>query len=409
MEEASRIIVWLHPGLWFSVVSSARPASRPGGMVPRPLWLLPLFLGLLRVAGLAAEGLQLTLPPALYAVPGVPLSVYFDHLVLTPTPEQYRFEINCPIGRSEARHWTVTPADADVGRHEFVVVVRDATGRERERARAPLHVVPREAGAGRSLRLLVVGDSLTSATHYPNEIARLLSQPGNPAWTMLGTHRPASAAPGVAHEGYGGWTWKSFLSLYTPADAQTAAGPLARKRTSPFIFPDAAGRPELDVARYVREACGGQPPDVVTFLLGINDCFSANPDDPAAIDRSVGAALENAEKLLAAFRAACPQTAFAIGLTTPPNARESGFEANYKGKYHRWGWKRIQHRLVQRMIAQFAGREAQGIHLVPTELNIDPVDGYPENNGVHPNVAGYRQIGASFYAWLKWHAQTDGR
>lgn len=377
-------------------------------MVSRVLWSFLFLVGVLRVAA-AAERLQLTLPPAFYAAPGVPLSVYFDNLVLTPTPEQYRFEVTCPVGRTEERAWTVTPVEVDVGQHAFTVVVRDMAGRELERGRTLLHVLPREAGAGRSLRLLIVGDSLTNATHYPNEIARLLAAPGNPAWTMLGTHRPASAAPGVVHEGYGGWTWKSFLSRYTPADEKTAAGPLARKQTSPFIYLNAAGQPELDIARYVREACAGQPPDVVTFLLGINDCFSANPEDPAAIDRSVGAALENAEKLLEAFRAACPRTALAIGLTTPPNARESGFEANYKGRYHRWGWKRIQHRLVQRMIAQFGGRAAQGIHLVPTQLHVDPVDGYPENNGVHPNVTGYRQIGASFYAWLKWHAQTGDR
>jgi lysophospholipase L1-like esterase len=329
--------------------------------------------------------------------------------VLTETPEQYRFDVTCPIGDSEQRRWTVTPTDAQVGRYVFTLVVRDAQGAELERARTLLHVVPRDAGAGRSLRLLIVGDSLTNATHYPNELARLLATPGNPRWTMLGTHRPASAAPGVAHEGYGGWTWKSFLSLYTPADEKTAAGPLARKRTSPFIFVGADAKPTLDIARYVREACDNQAPDVVTFLLGINDCFSANPNDPAAMDKSINAALENAENLLRAFRTACPQTAFAIGLTTPPNARESGFEANYKGKYHRWGWKRIQHRLVQRMLTQLGGREAQGIFIVPTELNLDPVDGYPENNGVHPNVSGYQQVGATFYAWLKWRAHNSGR
>ena len=371
--------------------------------------VLVVLLGLVRSAFAAASSLQLTLPPAFYAVPGVPMSVYFDNVVLTETPERYRFDVTCPIGASEERRWTVTPTDAQVGRHVFTLVVRDAQGAELERARALLHVAPRDAGAGGSLRLLIVGDSLTNATHYPNELARLLSTPGNPRWTMLGTHRPASAAPGVAHEGYGGWTWKSFLSLYAPADEKTAAGPLARKRTSPFIFVGPDGKPNLDIARYVRETCDNQPPDVVTFLLGINDCFSANPNDPAAMDKSIGAALENAENLLKAFRAACPQTAFAIGLTTPPNARESGFEANYKGKYHRWGWKRIQHRLVQRMLTQFSGREAQGIHVVPTELNLDPVDGYPENNGVHPNVTGYHQIGASFYAWLKWRAQSAVR
>jgi len=39
--------------------------------------------------------------------------------------------------------------------------------------------------------------------------------------------------------------------------------------------------------------------------------------------------------------------------------------------------------------------------VVPTELNLDPLDGYPADNGVHPNEFGYRQIGASIYAWLK--------
>ena len=111
--------------------------------------------------------------------------------------------------------------------------------------------------------------------------------------------------------------------------------------------------------------------------------------------------LDNADKLLAEFHKAAPKAVFAVGLTTPPNAREEGFEANYKGKYHRWGWKRIQHRLVQRMLERLGGREKDGIHLVPTELNVDPVDGYPNNNGVHPNAFGYAQIGASFYSWMK--------
>ena len=53
------------------------------------------------------------------------------------------------------------------------------------------------------------------------------------------------------------------------------------------------------------------------------------------------------------------------------------------------------------MLERFSGREKDGIHLVPTELNVDPVDGYPNNNGVHPNAFGYSQIGASFYSWMK--------
>ncbi|HPA20035.1 MAG TPA: GDSL-type esterase/lipase family protein [Verrucomicrobiae bacterium] len=351
------------------------------------------------------DSLRLTLPPALYAVPGVPMSVYHDNMVLTETPEAYRFEVACDIGKSEAGRWTVTPSGKDAGDHPMDVTVEDALGRELARAKTVLRVVRRDAGNGRGLRLLIIGDSLTAATTYPNEIARLLSEPGNPKWTMLGTHRPPSARAGVAHEGYGGWTWASFLSRYDPKHGH-ALDEAGKRHSSPFVYPVADGQPVLDIARYIRENCEDQSPDVVTILLGINDCFSVNPDDAKAIDARIDKVMGDAERFLKAFRAASSRAVFAIGLTTPPNSRESGFEANYKGKYHRWGWKRIQHRIVMRMLEQFAGRESDGIQIVPTELNLDPTDGYPDNNGVHPNATGYRQIGASFYCWIKWWLQT---
>jgi lysophospholipase L1-like esterase len=149
------------------------------------------------------------------------------------------------------------------------------------------------------------------------------------------------------------------------------------------------------------DECGGDPPDVVTFLLGINDCFSSNPEDPQGIDSRIDEVFKNADALLAAFSQSAPEAKLAICLTTPPNARQEAFEANYKDRYTRWGWKRVQHRLVQRQIEHYADREGERIFLVPTELNLDPVGGYPTNNGVHPNETGYRQVAASIYAWLK--------
>jgi lysophospholipase L1-like esterase len=366
-----------------------------------------LVLGLL-AASLRAEAasLQLTLPPTWYGVPGVPVSLYYDNVVLTEQPESYRFEVKCDIGSAEAKRWTVTPTDKEVGDHAMEVTVKDAQGKILESAKTTLHIAPRNAGAGRELKLLIVGDSLTAATVYPNEIARLLNAEGNPKWTMLSDNKPASAAPGVAHEGYGGWTWAAFLTKYEPQPERTPDGKGWKKRSSPFVFAGADGKPALDIPRYIKEVCGNQSPDVVTFLLGINDCFHTNPDDPQAVDATINATLDNADKLIAAFHAASPKTVFAVGLTTPPNSREEGFEANYHGKYHRWGWKRIQHQLVQRMLERMGNRQKDGIYLVPTELNLDPVDGYPVNNGVHPNGVGYAQIGTSFYAWLKAWMET---
>ena len=358
---------------------------------------LPLFLLLLGAASSMAAPLQLTLPPTWYGVPGTPVSLYYDNVVLTEKPESYKFEVTCDIGTSEARRWTVTPADKDVGDHAMQVTVKDAQGHVIEQAQTTLHIAPRNAGAGRELKLLIVGDSLTAATVYPNEIGRLLSQPANPKWTMLSDHKPASAGPGVAHEGYGGWTWASFLSRYSIKPSPTDKNPVS----SPFVYADAKGKPALDFPRYFREHCGGQTPDVVTFLLGINDCFHVKADDAAAVGKTIDGALDNADKLITAFHAAAPNAVFAVGLTTPPNSREEGFEANYHGKYHRWGWKQIQHRLVRRMMERFGDGKKPGVILVPTELNLDPVDGYPVNNGVHPNATGYAQIGVSYYAWLK--------
>ncbi|MEZ6132995.1 MAG: SGNH/GDSL hydrolase family protein [Planctomycetaceae bacterium] len=340
--------------------------------------------------------LQLTLPPVIYAVPDVELGLYFDNIVLTRTPEAYRFEVQCDLGTTESRRWVVIPRASDVGTTPLTVRVTGVDGTLLGEAQSELKVIHKNAGDGQKLRLLIVGDSLTNASQYPNEIARLFSQPGNPELTMLGTHRPASVAPGVAHEGYGGWTWARFASHY-----EANPDPAARRFSSPFVFLNSDQQPELNVSRYVADHCGGQPPDYVVFLLGINDCFHVSPDDSTAIDAKIDEVFQHAETLLADFRKAAPEAHFGICVTPAANSRQEAFQANYKDKYTRWGWKRIQHRLVQRQLSHFADSDSRQLSLIPTQINIDPTDGYPENNGVHPNKSGYQQIGTSIYAWLK--------
>ncbi|QDT89886.1 SGNH/GDSL hydrolase family protein [Gimesia algae] len=364
---------------------------------PRLLIRLSFLLLLSALPAAAAEktnSLQLTLPSTLYAVPGVEMNIYYDNIVLTETPEKYRFEVSCKIGTAEQDHWTVTPTPSDVGQHPLSVKVTDANGTILGTAKTILHVSAANSGSHRdTFRLLIIGDSLTHATTYSNEIARLLSTPGNPKWQMLGTHKPKSAAAGVAHEGYGGWTWQRFVSQYEPNPDGTH-----RKRSSPFVYLGKDGKPGLDFKRYFKEECNGNTPDAVVIMLGINDCFSAKQD---AIDAKIDGMFAQADILIKALQAAAPQAEVGICLTTPGNSRQEAFFANYKDKYSRWGWKNIQHRLVQRQIEKFTGREKQNLFIIPTELNLDIVNGYPVNNGVHPNKVGYQQIGASIYSWLK--------
>jgi lysophospholipase L1-like esterase len=345
----------------------------------------------------AAAPPRLTLPPTIYAVPGVEMNLYFANVVLAAPTEELSFAVTCDVGDTDANRWKINATAKQTGEYPLALKVSDKSGRLLAQGTTMVRVVPAEAGRGKDIALLIVGDSLTHASHYPNEVARLLSQPGNPTWQMLGTHKPPAAAANVAHEGYGGWTWRAFNSRFDPA--RPAPG---KTTSSPFVF--AVGEkqaPTLDIARYIAERCGGRAPDYVTFLLGINDCFGLKADNPQALDAGIANVFKEADKLLAAFHQAAPRAELGVCLTTPPNIRDAAFVANYKTAYPRWNWRQVQHRIVERQLEHFAQREREGIFLVPTELNLDVSAGYPDNNAVHPNAAGYRQIGASIYAWLK--------
>ena len=151
----------------------------------------------------------------------------------------------------------------------------------------------------------------------------------------------------------------------------------------------------------------------MTIFLGPNDIFSANDE---TIEATIDDTLSHYDRLVQVVRQAAPQTRVAAMLPVPPAASQDAFGANYAAGQTRWQYKRNQHRLVERMLASFAEREADGIYLVPTYINLDCQRNYPfepvqadaageaahrQNNGVHPSAAGYRQIGDSLYAWLR--------
>lgn len=394
-----------------------------------------LFAGILLGASLAAVAqvpetvqekpssfpgtIRLSLPPRIYAVPGVETNVYFDNICLVINPLNYVFDAICEKGIQQVERWTFLPAEEDAGEYSFAVEVRDQANQIIARAESVLQVTSGKSGAGASVTVLTIGDSLTHATIYPEQLLTLSKEDENLNITLVG-HVPNEAKPEVRIEGYGGWTANRFATFYREGGRIVGDWKTWNSNGSPFLYPDASGKPQLDFPQYCQEFNGGKSPDFVTILLGTNDIFSSTDE---TIDAAVDRMFTYYDQLVDMVRQFSKDTRIGVLLVTPPAGTQDAFGANYKSKLTRWQFKRNQQRVVERLMEKYGGREAEGISLVPVNVSLDCLHNYPArtsagnsqtaaklsrlSNGVHPSAEGYRQIGDTLFCWIKAQLATE--
>lgn len=100
-------------------------------------------------------------------------NLYFENAVLVLNPANYAFDVICAKGRQQVDRWTLKPLVADAGVHDLTLEVRDQSHTVVARGKTRLRVVPADAGADGSLSLLLIGDSLTHASVYPQHLLQL--------------------------------------------------------------------------------------------------------------------------------------------------------------------------------------------------------------------------------------------
>lgn len=377
---------------------------------------IPLLLVFARVIASAevSEAMPgpvgLFLPSTIHAVPGIEANVYFDNVTLVLDIKDYAFDVTCEKGKQQAERWTFTPGPDDVGDYVFTLEVRDGTNAVIASGVSTLHVPPANALESQARSLLLIGDSLTHASVYSQHLLDLCAAPGNPVLALVGSHVPDESKPSNRHEGYGGWTAQRFATQYAdPSKAENY-----RERGSPFVYLNAEGNPELDFARYCQEVNAGQSPDAVTIFLGCNDTFSATDE---TIHARVNDMFAGLDLLIGAIHGVSPSTRIGLIPPVPPTASQDAFGANYQNGQTRWQYKRNQHAVVRAMYERYGSSEDGSITLIPAFTNLDCERNYPsaaepwnarteqeavrQNNGVHPNAEGYRQIGDSIFCWLK--------
>ncbi len=361
---------------------------------------------------------RLLLPPVIDALVGLETNLYFDNAFLLLNPANVVADVTCKKGAQQVERWTWTPKGEETGDFPLSLELRDGSNGIVARASTTVKVRPRAVAEGlRPRSLLIIGDSLTAASVYPERILDLAKEDGLPLH-LVGSRGPGveeGKPPGeVRHEGYGGWTALRFATHYT---GKARGGPY-KECGSPFLYKtdpaDPKETPQLDFARYLTDVGESRAPDFVTILLGCNDTFGATDE---TIEEQIDTFTKHTEILLAMIRGASPEAHIGLILPMPPAASQDAFGANYGSGQTRWQYRRNRHRLVERMTATFSGREKDHIHLVAAHLNLDPVHGFPsatvpahartevttsrQNNGVHPSSEGYRQLGDAIYAWMR--------
>ena len=136
------------------------------------------------------------------------------------------------------------------------------------------------------------------------------------------------------------------------------------------------------------------------------------------MDQKIKDILQSADTLLAEFRRVAPNAKIGIGLVTPSARSQDAFGSNYSCGQTRWQYRKNQHRLNEAYLKKFTNHPDKNISIIPTNVNLDCENNFPvvsepvnignaskitrQSNGVHPASAGYRQIGDTFYCWLKY-------
>jgi lysophospholipase L1-like esterase len=357
--------------------------------------------------------IRLTLPPTIYATPGVETNLYFDNAILVANPANYIYDVTCEKGYHYDDRWSFTPLPTDAGDHELIWAVRNDRNEVIARARTTVRVaVPQSEKA--SVTLLALGDSHLQRDAYLQRVLDSSVADANLDLALVGSRGADNRPPTteLRHEGYNGWTAQAFVTRKGPKPRTGFYVP--GETASPFLY-EKDGKQQLDFRRYCADLNGGKFPHFVVIQVGGNDVWRA---DDSTIDATIDTTFGYYDILIRMVHEVSPTTCIGITLLDPPSRSQHGFR-NYKGtqKQTRWQYRRNQHRMVERQIERYAGREQENVFVVPVNLCVDCVNGFPLReypinarnpkkefrvyDGCHLSNEGYAQFGDEIYAWMK--------
>lgn len=397
-------------------------------------------IGLLAAANVAMARPELYLPDVIYATYGVECNVYFKNVTDAIVPGRYGWNVRCDIGRQEESRWTwfeAKPDGKDAGSpHRLVVEMWDDEHGVVAAATTSVQVVKAPADKSRPIRLALFADSLTNC-RYQNYLYEMMEKNGFSDYLPVGT-RPFDNAGDkncrheARHDGYGGWTWFTFLTRYSLTEEEVSAFQSEAERAQMKKFgvqlPEGQkwragllkspivrikdGKRVVDVQGFFDRENDGKAPDYLVIELGTNDMFMS---DDANRAEKVSWVRECAKKLVAAMRSAAPDMKIGV-MTIQPGQNQDAFGRHYRCAQTEWNFRSnilAYDRMLQDMVRESGD---PNLFVIPGHVAVDTDHNYitydePPNrrattkttrggNAVHPDLPGGKQMADAIYSWI---------
>lgn len=252
-----------------------------------------------------------------------------------------------------------------------------------------LRVLPIAAssGSGKTLNVLIIGDSLTARNVYTKKIVDMFDADSMNI-NMIGTR---GDSPKNRHEGHGGWRAYTYTRCASEEDDPHTSG----SAINPFWHDGA-----FDFSYYM-SSNGFEDVDAVIINLGINDVDAKDTNEDI---------LTYYEEMIDSIKAY--KSSVIIGLGLCPTGAICG---NYPKKRDKDKFLRV----VELLIDNYDNKESENIYLIPTHTCVDPDYDYDTQevsisasnslfkhrivtDYIHPAEAGYSKIAFAIFPYLKY-------
>jgi len=344
-----------------------------------------------------ADDVDILLPASDVAVVGHEYNIYKNTVVFSSRPvEDYDIAVWLDDSSVQAYNyhevWRFTPAKT--GTYTLKMRVRDVKDHNTVYAEKTMALEVIEDSAVTGKKVLFLGDSLTAAGVYPNEIEKNLSEGGiTSIGTVSVTRDNADMDFTVMCEGRSGWATWDYAG--TKADSKT------RFSSDSNVFRNPETN-KFDMGYYMNKYHPNVKLDAVCLNLGTNG-IGANTSTITGMN-----------ELIARIREYDATLPILIHIPIPVVGQDKyagvASQSNNTSPYMRMRW----YELARAYITNYEGK-MEDVYLVPVYMNMDTEHDFPTetvaissrnpaeitrvSNG-HPNVYGYRKMADVYFAWL---------